>query len=92
MPPADLLTLSDFPASIGYGHLVDADALLANLGRYFWLEVKAVRADLNPLQTLSREEFIPCLHIRDGSIVEDIGQQGEETISHHMPEEHVAPL
>ncbi|GFP26415.1 hypothetical protein HKBW3S25_01908, partial [Candidatus Hakubella thermalkaliphila] len=38
------------------------------------------------------EEFIPRLHIRDGGIVEDIGQERKETISHHMPEEHVAPL
>lgn len=82
----DLLALDIGTRVIRNPHFVDAKPPIRDLRHDLRFESESILLDFDRLDHLTPEDLITSLHVREVEIREDVGQQGEESVAHRMPE------
>src|SRR3989344_3374662 len=80
VPPGDLLAFGVGAAAVGDGRLVDAQMPFADAGGHFRLEAEAVGLERDGAEDVGAEGLVAASHVGQVDVVEDVGQESEETI------------
>ena len=84
--PADLLALLVSATPIADANFVNPQMALGDLHGDLRLETKAVFLDRDGLNHFAAESFVTRLHVAEVDVGQAIGEQGEQPISHKVPE------
>jgi len=85
--PPDLLPFPVCPPIIGDPHFIDAASGPGYLGRDLRLNAETVLLNAQPLDNIGPEQFVAGFHVGEIQVGEHVGEEGEDSVSHIMPEE-----
>src|SRR5450759_2542190 len=83
---ADLLALRIIARVEGYGHLINPHVSFQHLGGKLGLKIKTAGVQRDVFDYLPPEYFVPGFHITKDVVIENIGDEGEPLVGHHVPE------
>src|ERR1700688_2313420 len=85
--PGDLLAFLVAAAVVGDGELVDTQLAPAHLARDLRLDPELVLAQVERHDHLAAKRLVARLHVGEGRVEEDAGEQREEAVAEQVPEE-----